>query len=71
MYVAVAFVEKKQINRNINLAGTRGKRVSTENGGQSYKLEDGYRVLEDTKMHLLNKLCTWFTEVLVQENLLS
>ena len=50
MYAAVAYVEKKQINRNINLAGTRGKKVSTENGGQSYELEDGYRVLEDIKM---------------------
>ena len=27
MYAAVAYIEKNQINRNINLAGTRGKQV--------------------------------------------
>ena len=50
MYAAVAYIEKKQINRNINLAGTRGKKITNENGGQSYELDDGYRVLEDIKM---------------------
>merc|ERR1711888_60598 len=50
MYAAVAYIEKKQINRNINLAGTRGKKVSNEKGGQTYELKDGYRVLEDIKM---------------------
>ena len=50
MYAAVAYIEKKQIKRNINLAGTRGKKVSNEQGGQTYELEDGYRVLEDIKM---------------------
>ena len=28
MYAAVAYIEKKQINRNINLAGTRGRQVT-------------------------------------------
>ena len=32
------------------MAGTRGKKVSNEQGGQTYELEDGYRVLEDIKM---------------------
>ena len=50
MYAAVAYIEKKQIKRNINLAGTGGKKVSNEQGGQTYELEDGYRVLEDIKM---------------------
>ena len=49
MYAAVAYIEKKQMKRNINLAGTRGKKVKNENLGQSYELEDGYRVLEDIK----------------------
>ena len=50
MYAAVAYIEKKQIQRNINLAGTRGKKVNSEQGGQTYELDDGYRVLEDIKM---------------------
>ena len=50
MYAAVAYIEKKQINRNINLVGTRGKKVNNEKGGQTYELQDGYRVLEDIKM---------------------
>ena len=49
VYSAVGYIEKKQINRNINLAGTRGKKVTNEAGGQSYELDDGYRVLEDMK----------------------
>ena len=49
MYAAIAYIEKKQIQRNINLIGTRGKKTSNENGGQAYELNDGYRVLEDIK----------------------
>ena len=30
MYAALAFIEKKQINRNISLAGTRGKQVTNK-----------------------------------------
>ena len=33
IYAAVAYIEKKQINRNINLAGTRGKKVTNDTGG--------------------------------------
>ena len=47
MYAAVAYIEKKQINRNINLAGTRGRQVTSSDGGKSYELEDAHRVLED------------------------
>ena len=49
MYAAVAYIEKKQINRNINLAGTRGRQVKNKGGGTSYELEDAYRVLENVK----------------------
>ena len=49
MYAAVAFIEKKQINRNINLAGTRGRQVNNKEGGKSYELDDAYRVLENVK----------------------
>ena len=49
MYAAVSYIEKKQINRNINLAGTRGKQIVNNDGGKSYELEDAHRVLEDIK----------------------
>ena len=49
MYAAVVYIEKKQINRNINLAGTWGKKVTHQAGGQTYEFDDGYRVLEDIK----------------------
>ena len=49
MYAAVAYIEKKQINRNINLAGTRGRQVTNNEGGKTYELEDAHRVLEDIK----------------------
>ena len=32
MYAATAYIEKKQIQRNINLAGIRGKKVHYEDG---------------------------------------
>ena len=37
------------MNRNINLAGTRGKQVVNSDGGKTYELEDAHRVLEDIK----------------------
>ena len=49
VYAAVAYIEKKQINRNINLAGTRGKQVVSTDGGKTYELEDAHRVLENMK----------------------
>ena len=32
MYAAVAYIEKKQMYRNINLAGTRGRQVEKKGG---------------------------------------
>ena len=49
MYAALAFIEKKQINRNISLAGTRGKQVKSKDGRTSYELKDAYRVLENVR----------------------
>ena len=49
MYAAVAYLKKKQLQRNINLANTRGKEVIDENGKKAYVLEDGYRVLDNIK----------------------
>ena len=49
IYAAVAFIEKKQLQRNINISGTRGKRVENSDGGITYKIEEGYTVLDDVK----------------------
>ena len=49
MYAAVGLIEKKQLQRNINIAGTRGKRVDNGQGQVTYELEDGYTVLDDVK----------------------
>ena len=49
MYAAVAYLEKKQLQRNINLANTRGKEVIDESGKKEYVLGDGYRVLDNIK----------------------
>ena len=48
-YAAVAYIEKKQLQRNINISGTRGKKVQNSDGGITYELEDGYTVLDDVK----------------------
>ena len=48
-YAAVAYIEKKQLQRNINISGTRGKKVENSDGGITYELEDGYTVLDDVK----------------------
>ena len=46
LYSAVGFLEQMQINRNINLVGTRGKKISSEGGKAKYELQDPYRALE-------------------------
>ena len=48
-YAAVAYLEKKQLQRNINLSGTRGRQIENKDGGITYELEDGYTVLDDIK----------------------
>ena len=49
MYAAIGYLEKKQLQRNINLSNTRGKEVIGESGDKAYVLEDGYRVLDNIK----------------------
>ena len=46
LYAAVGFLEQMQINRNINLVGTRGTKISSEEGKPKYELQDPYRALE-------------------------
>ena len=46
LYAAVGFQEKMQINRNINLVGTRGKKLCSAEGKSKFELHDPYRALE-------------------------
>merc|ERR1712030_26202 len=48
MYAALGYLEKKQLNRNIKLSYTRGKKVKVD-GETTYQLDDAYRVLESIK----------------------
>ena len=38
MYAAIGYLEKKQLQRNVNLANTRGKEVVNESGEKAYVL---------------------------------
>ena len=49
IYAAVAYLEKKQLARNINLSYTRGKQVDGEEGRKKLEMDDGYAVLDDIK----------------------
>ena len=52
LYAAVGYLDNQQIQRNINLVGTRGKQLHGENGQISYELNDEYRVLEGMKGYM-------------------
>ena len=47
VYAAVAFLEKKQLQRNINISYTHGKQVTDKEGRTELELDDGYAVLAD------------------------
>ena len=49
IYAAVAYLERKQLQSNINISGTRGKRVDISATESTYELDDGYAVLDDIK----------------------
>ena len=49
LYSAVGYLEQLQINRNIQLCGTRGKKTSDNSGKASFELNDEFRVLENMK----------------------
>ena len=48
-YVAVAYIEKQQLQKNINLAGTRGKKLKQDDGNITYEIDDGYAVLDNVR----------------------
>ncbi|XP_028408230.1 RNA-binding protein 25-like [Dendronephthya gigantea] len=49
IFAAAAFVESKQIARNINLSFQRGKKTHLPDGKCVYSLDDGYMVLDNIK----------------------
>ena len=49
IFAATAFIECKQMNRNINLAFQRGHEKKSEDGTCVYTLEDAYMVLDNIK----------------------
>ena len=42
LYAAVGYLEQMQINRNINLVGTRGRKSVSEDGKLKYQLHDPF-----------------------------
>ena len=46
LYAVVGYLEQMQINRNINLVGTRGKKTISQDGKSKYQLHDPFRALE-------------------------
>ena len=49
IFAAIAYIEKKQMERNKGLSFIRGKYVKDTNGTQTYTLNDPYSVLDNIK----------------------
>ena len=49
MYSAMAYLEHQQLNRNMSISFTRGKKKTLGNGAVSMELEDVFSVLEKIK----------------------
>ena len=47
VFAAFAYIEKKQLERNINISFMRGKPKTSKSGGTVYSLEDPYSVLDN------------------------
>ena len=47
VFAAFAFIEKKQLERNINISFMRGKPKKSATGGMVYSLDDPYSVLDN------------------------
>ena len=47
LYASVAYLEERRLQQNINLVGSRGKKLNKGDGQVSYQLDDEYRVLEN------------------------
>ena len=49
VFAAAAYLEKKQLQRNVNVSYQRGKEVRDQNGLSTYHLEDGFSVFNSIK----------------------
>ena len=49
VFAAIAYIEKKQMERNKGISFIRGKSVKDVNGTQTYTLDDPYSVLDNIK----------------------
>ena len=49
VFAAAAYLEKKQLQRNVNVSYQRGKQVKAANGVSTFHLEDGYSVFGNIK----------------------
>ena len=49
VYAAVAYIELKQIMRNLNMQGRRGREVIGEDGKRTLHLDDAFGVLDNVK----------------------
>ena len=49
VFAALAYIEEKQLQRNIGISGFRGKKTLGEKGERSYTLNDGFAVFDNIK----------------------
>ena len=49
VFAAAAYLEEKQMERNIGVSFSKGKVNVSSEGSKSYKLDDAYAVLDDIK----------------------
>ena len=47
LFAATQYVEQKQLQRNVGLSFTRGKKGQAPDGASTYSLDDGYSVLDN------------------------
>ena len=48
VFAAFAYIEKKQLDRNINISFMRGKKKQSNTGNSVYSLDDPYSVLDNS-----------------------
>ena len=48
LFAALAYIEKKQLQRNINISFMRGKRSTSTTGESTYNLENAFSVFDNT-----------------------
>ena len=49
VFALTAYIEEKQLERNIGISYSKGKKTTGENGERSYTLNDGFAVLDNIK----------------------